>query len=128
MDEFTRRISALSHDRLVLVAGELRGRLDKAEASKREPIAIVGMACRFPGGAVNLDSYWRLLHDGVDAITEVPSDRWDAEAFYDPNPDAPGKTYSRVGGHLAEVDRFDPYFFNISPREAVSLDPQYRLL
>ncbi len=86
------------------------------------------MSCRFPGGVTDPESFWQLLKNGVDAITEVPASRWDADAFYDPNPDAAGKIYTRYAGFLAEVDQFDPQFFGISPREAVSLDPQQRLL
>ncbi len=93
-----------------------------------EPIAIVGMACRYPGGAADPESFWRLFDEGVDAITEVPHDRWDIDAIYDPDPDAPGKMVTRNGGFVSGIDRFDPAFFGISPREAVSLDPQQRLL
>jgi acyl transferase domain-containing protein/acyl carrier protein len=93
-----------------------------------EPIAIIGAGCRLPGGGDNLESFWQLLRDGVDAITEVPPDRWDIDAYYDPNPDTPGKMYTRWGGFLEHVDRFDAQFFSINPREAVSLDPQQRLL
>ena len=92
-----------------------------------EPIAVVGLACRFPG-APDAGAFWRLLRDGVDAVREVPEDRWDIDAYYDPDPDAPGKMYTRHGAFLAEVDRFDPQFFGIAPREAVSMDPQQRLL
>ncbi len=99
-----------------------------AAASAEEPIAIVGLACRFPGGAVDAESYWRVLRDRVDAVTEVPPERWDVQAFYDPDPDAPGKTCSRWMGALAGVDRFDAQFFGIAPREARNMDPQQRLL
>jgi acyl transferase domain-containing protein/aryl carrier-like protein len=91
-----------------------------------EPIAVVGMACRFPK-APDLEAFWRLLRDGVDAITEVPRDRWDIEALYDDDPGAPGKMSTRWGGFLDQVDRFDAPFFGISPREAVPMDPQQRL-
>src|SRR5437588_3435052 len=92
-----------------------------------EPIAIVGIGCRFPG-ANDPEAFWRLLRDGRDAITEVPADRWDISAYYDPHPGTPGKMSTRWGGFLEHVDRFDPHFFGISPREATRMDPQQRLL
>ena len=92
-----------------------------------EPIAVVGLGCRFPG-ADGPEAFWRLLADGVDAVGAVPRARWDMDAFFDPDPDAPGKIYTRRGGFLAAVDQFDAAFFGIAPREAVSLDPQQRLL
>lgn len=91
-------------------------------------VAIVGIGCRFPGGVQDRASFWSFLMDGRDGVVEVPPDRWDVDAWYDPDPDAPGRTYSRHGGFLDQVDRFDPAFFNISPREAASMDPQQRLL
>jgi len=93
----------------------------------KEPIAIVGIGCRFPGGATDPESFWRLLSDGVDAIREIPPDRWNIEAFYDPDPAKPGKTYSRWGGFIADIDKFDCGFFHISPREAAFMDPQQRV-
>ncbi len=93
-----------------------------------EPIAIVGMSCRFPGGADTLERYWQLLRDGIDAVSEVPSERWNLDEYYDPDSEAPGKMYSRHGGFLSGVDLFDPAFFRISPREAAAMDPQQRLL
>ncbi len=92
-----------------------------------EPIAIIGIGCRFPG-ANSPEAFWQLLRNGVDAITEIPSNRWDLRELYDPNVDIPGKMNSRYGGFLPQVDQFDPQFFGISPREAVSMDPQQRLL
>ncbi|AUX44867.1 uncharacterized protein SOCE26_063370 [Sorangium cellulosum] len=93
-----------------------------------EPIAIVGAACRLPGGADDLDAYWRLLTDGRVVATDVPADRWDAAAWYDPDPEAPGRTYVKRGGFLRDVRSFDAAFFRIAPREARTLDPQQRLL
>jgi amino acid adenylation domain-containing protein len=92
-----------------------------------EPIAITGMACRFPG-AQNLAAYWQLLRDGLDAIVEVPADRWSLDEYYDPRPAVPGKMSTRWGGFLPDVDRFDRGFFRLSAREAGSMDPQQRLL
>ncbi|MES1240936.1 MAG: acyltransferase domain-containing protein [Acidobacteriota bacterium] len=91
-----------------------------------EPIAIVGMACRFPLSP-DPEAFWRLLRDGVDATRTVPPDRWDADALYDPDPQAPGTINTRRGAFLDRVDRFDPLFFGISPREAREMDPQQRL-
>jgi acyl transferase domain-containing protein len=97
-------------------------------SSPREPIAIVGIGCRFPGGANDPESFWKLLRDGVDSIREVPEDRWLLRAYYHPDPKRVGKIYSRWGGFLDQIDRFDPRFFGISPREAAVMDPQQRLL
>jgi acyl transferase domain-containing protein len=91
------------------------------------PVAIIGMGCRFPG-AENPDAFWRLLAGGVDAITEVPADRWDIEAFYDPDLATPGMMSTRWGGFLSDVDAFDARFFGVSPGEAKTMDPQQRLL
>ncbi|MEN8512464.1 amino acid adenylation domain-containing protein [Burkholderia sp. RS02] len=102
--------------------------IEAREAGTPEPIAIVGMSCRFPGAAHDLDAYWRLLNDGVDAISEVPRERWDVDAYYDPDPEAPGRMVCRFGGFLDDVDQFDPAFFRITPREAAAMDPQQRLL
>lgn len=92
-----------------------------------EPVAIIGIGCRFPG-ANNPEAFWQLLQNGVDAISEVPPDRWDVDAFYDPKPATPGKMNTRWGGFLEQVDRFDPSFFGISADEARQIDPQQRLV
>ncbi len=92
-----------------------------------EPIAIVAVSCRFPG-APDPEAFWEVLAGGVDAIREVPEDRFDIDEFYDPDPETPGKIYSRFGGFLDGIDGFDPEFFGISPREAVWIEPQQRLM
>ena len=107
---------------------ELKAQLAKSEASQREPLAVVGIGCRLPGGVTGPESFWELLLEGRDAIGEIPPDRWNSAAFYDGDPDAPGKVSTRFGGFIGDVDTFDPGFFGISPREADSMDPQQRLL
>jgi len=130
---------AMDHPRLSDAAeyllGEVLGLRDPApdqpnpEAPVRtdETIAIIGVACRFPG-ARDTDEFWEVLAAGADMIREIPDDRFDVDEYYDPDPEAPGKIYSRYGGFLDEIDGFDPEFFGISPREAVWIDPQQRLV
>jgi acyl transferase domain-containing protein len=113
--------------RSLLALDQMKAKLAAVENARNEPIAIIGMACRFPGGAT-IEEYWSLLRDGRDLVAEVPADRWDVEAFYDPDPDAIGKSYTRWGAFLPEVKAFDADFFGISRREAMNLDPQQRLL
>jgi acyl transferase domain-containing protein/acyl carrier protein/short-subunit dehydrogenase len=97
--------------------------------TKVEPLAIIGLGCRFPGGADNPEGFWELLRNGVDAVTDVPADRWDSRRFFDQDPTKPGKMSVRQGGFLKRpLDHFDAQFFGMSPREAASLDPQQRLL
>ena len=114
--------------RALLELREMRAKMEAMERAAHEPIAIIGMACRYPGAVNNVDDYWRLLSEGVDAITEIPKNRWNIDSFYDPDPDAAGMILTRWGGFLEQVDQFDPQFFGISPREAEGMDPQHRLL
>jgi acyl transferase domain-containing protein/NADPH:quinone reductase-like Zn-dependent oxidoreductase/aryl carrier-like protein len=113
------------------VNGQVRGVIPAARdlaGDRHEPIAVVGIGCRFPGGANDPDAFWNLLANGVDAITEVPPDRWNVRTFYDPDRSKPGKSYTRWGGFVQAIDCFDPHCFGISPREAARMDPQQRLL
>ncbi len=107
---------------------EMRAKMESMERASREPIAIIGMACRYPGGVNNSEDLWQLLCNGVDAISEIPKERWDIDSYYNPDPDAAGKILTRWGGFLDQVDQFDAQFFGMAPREAEGLDPQHRLL
>lgn len=100
---------------------------DEPPGGADEPVAIVGIGCRFPG-ADGPEAFWRLLSGGRDAVGDIPADRWDADAFYDPDPSVPGTAVSRKGGFLRGVDQFDFEFFGIAPRESEQMDPQQRLL
>ncbi len=109
---------------------DLSGRLEIAEKASTEPIAVIGMACRFPGGVDNPDQFWELLKSGRSGIIRVPEQRWDADAYYTDDHTVPGTICNREGGFLTtwEPDEFDAEFFAISPREAAAMDPQQRLL
>ena len=107
---------------------EMQAKLDAIEYGKREPIAVIGMGCRFPGGASTPEKFWEILQNGVDAVTDVPADRWNVDAYYDPDPEAPGKTNMRQGGFIENIYDFDPQFFGMSANAARGCDPQQRIL
>jgi acyl transferase domain-containing protein/thioesterase domain-containing protein/acyl carrier protein len=136
LTDYRRDLSNLMSDLAARVAGLtpaqrklLEQRLKKQSAAPpgAEPIAIIGMACRF-AGAPDLEAYWGLIHEGRSGVTEVPADRWDADAFYDPSGETAGKMSVRWAAFIEGPDQFDPQFFGITPREAVRMDPQQRIL
>jgi len=101
---------------------------DDQEEYSSEPIAVIGLSCRFPGKANTPGEFWKFLKEKGDGIVEVPADRWDIDEYYDENPETPGKMDTRWGGFIDNIDKFDASFFGISPREAISMDPQQRLV
>ncbi|AEI67808.1 type I polyketide synthase [Corallococcus macrosporus] len=125
MAKLSTRISEWPVVKLAYLASQLRS---KKELLAAEPIAVVGMSCRFPGGGELPETFWEMLAAGRDTTREVPSSRWDVDAFYDPTPGVPGKMYTRRGAFIDDVDLFDPGFFGITPRDAKGMDPQQRML
>ncbi len=112
----------------IFLLKQTQAKLEASEHARTEPIAIVGVGCRFPGGSDNPEAFWNLLANGVDAVQEVPPERWNIDDYYDPDPTVPGKMNTRCGGFIKNVREFDADFFGISPREAIRVDPQHRLL
>jgi acyl transferase domain-containing protein len=125
MNPVQQRLSEMKPVKLAYLAKQLEGQMGVLSA---EPVAIVGMACRFPGGATDPQRFWELLRTGTDAISEIPRERWDIAEYYHPDASVAGKMYSRHAGFIENAFDFEPDFFGISPREAASLDPQQRLL
>ncbi len=126
MSDLAARVAGLSPAQRKLLEQRLK-RQQPAAGPLAEPIAIIGMACRFPG-APNLHEYWRLIDERRSGVREVPAERWNADAFYDPTGETPGKMSVRWAAFIEGPDQFDPQFFGITPREAVRMDPQQRLL
>ena len=120
--------AAAQNPQILAALREARTRIESLERGRREPIAIVGMACRLPGGADSPEAFWNLLAARRDAITPVPANRWTNEDYYSADPETPGKLNVSGGGFLELPQDFDAEFFGIAPREALSLDPQQRLL
>ncbi|MBF6169902.1 type I polyketide synthase [Nocardia blacklockiae] len=114
--------------RALLEVRTAREEAARARNTLSEPIAVIGVGCRFPGGVAGVEDYWNLLVHGRSGIVDTPRDRWDVDAFFDADPDVPGRTYSRHGGFLSDVRGFDASVFGIPPREAISIDPQHRLV
>ena len=125
MAKLSTRIAELPPVKHAYLSSQVRS---KKEVLASEPIAVIGMSCRFPGGGELPETFWQLLKEGRDATRELPADRWNIDELYDPTPGVRGKVYTRRGGFIDNVDKFEPGFFGITPRDANNLDPQQRLL
>ncbi|WP_246844226.1 type I polyketide synthase [Hydrocoleum sp. CS-953] len=129
LQEATANAELSNQQRLLLAVKHATARLNEIETASTEPIAIIGTACRFPGGADTPESYWEFLRESRDGRVEIPKERWNNDQYYNPDPEAPGKIYVRHGYFLQQpVDQFDPAFFGISGAEANKMDPSQRLL
>ena len=128
MSEFLERIQKLSPKQIAVLALRLNTELEQVKAAQSAPIAIVGMGCRFPGSIDGPDAYWRFLVEGNEAIRDVPADRWNADEWFNSDPEAKGRMSAKRGGFLDNITDFDPASFGITPREAATMDPQQRLL
>ncbi|MDP8242494.1 MAG: SDR family NAD(P)-dependent oxidoreductase [Candidatus Hinthialibacter antarcticus] len=124
----TNQAAMLDPKRLMKALDDAASKLQAMQRRRSEPIAVVGMECRFPGADDGAESYWRMLRDGRCAVSDIPAQRWDADAFFNEDPEAPGTYYTKKGGFLRDVDLFDAKRFKISPNEARNMDPQQRLL
>lgn len=125
MSDALRPLAGVSTLKLAVMAQQVRAQTDAVR--RAEPLAVIGMGCRFPGGADSPEAFWRVLADGVDAVGEVPADRWEADAFYDADMSVPGHANTKWGGFLDRIDAFDAEYFRILSREAERMDPQHRL-
>jgi len=126
MNDISSRLSRLSPEKQALLARQLRATGPVSAAA--EPLAVVGLGCRFPGGADSPQAFWRLLWQGVDTVAEVPDDRWLADDYFDPDPSRPGRMNTRWGTWIDRLDEFDSQFFGLAPRETAKMDPQQRLV
>ncbi len=127
MSDLAQRMASLSPAQRRLLEQRMLEKRIAGQKSRAEPIAIIGMSCRF-AGARNLAEYWQVIRQGIDAISEVPPSRWDLDELYDPTGTQSGKMFTKWGGFIDGIDQFDPQFFGITPREAARMDPQQRLL
>ena len=127
MSDIASRLAGLSPEKRALLAQRLREQ-GSAAVGGAEPIAIIGLGCRFPGGVESPESFWRLISEGGDAVAEVPVERWSADAYYDPDSSRPGRMNTRWGSWLPRLDEFDTAFFGLAPRETARMDPQQRVV